>query len=170
MVFSDQHEDREMEERMTPPMRGLYFEEFEVGKQVISPGRTVTEADVLSFAGLSGDFNSIHTDAEFSKDTPFEQRVAHGLLGLAIVSGLAVRTGILEGTVMAFREIIGWKFSLPVFFGDTLHIVIEVEEKKSLPRLGGGALILSIDVRNQSDETVMKGRWNVLVQSKPEEA
>jgi len=145
----------------------MYFEEFEVGQTIRSPGRTVTEADVVLFAGLSGDFNTIHTDAEYAATTPFGARVAHGLLGLAIASGLAVRTGIMEGTVLAFREIISWKFSRPVFIGDTIHIIIEVEETKAIPRLGGGSLLLAVDVRNQDNETVMKGRWSVLVQSQP---
>ena len=147
--------------------RGMYFEEFEVGQTITSPGRTITEADVVLFAGLSGDFNTIHTDAQYAAETPFGARVAHGLLGLAIASGLAVRTGIMEGTVLAFREIESWRFSRPVYIGDTLHVVIEVEETKALPRLEGGSLRLAIDVRNQKDETVMKGRWNVLVQSRP---
>lgn len=148
--------------------RGLYFEEFEVGMKVISPGRTVTEADVMTFAGLSGDYNSIHTDAAYAKEGPFGRRVAHGLLGLAIASGLAVRTGIMEGTVMAFREIEGWKFSKPIFLGDTIHIEIEVLESKAIPRLGGGALVLGLDVRNQEGDSVMRGRWNVLVQGRPQ--
>lgn len=160
--------DDDKEACMTPPMRGLYFEEFEVGQRVYSPGRTVAEADVLAFAGLSGDFNTIHTDAEFAQGTPFGERVAHGLLGLSIASGLAVRTGVMEGTVIAFREITDWKFSLPVYFGDTIHIVIEVVEKKAFPRLGGGSLLLAVDVQNQENKTVMKGNWNVLVKSKPE--
>ncbi len=147
--------------------RGMYFEEFEVGQTIRSPGRTVTEADVVLFAGLSGDFNTIHTDAEYAATTPFGARVAHGLLGLALASGLAVRTGIMEGTILAFREILSWKFSRPVFLGDTIHVIIEVEETKALPRLGGGSLLLAVDVRNQDDETVMKGRWSVLVQSRP---
>ena len=135
---------------------------------VVSPGRTITEADIVNFAGLAGDYNTIHTDAEYSKETVFGQRVAHGLLIVSIVSGLAVRTGVLEGTVIAFREILSWKFSKPVFIGDTIHVVMEVGEKKSLPRLGGGSVTLSIKVQNQDDETVMRGRWNVLVMSKEE--
>ena len=146
---------------------GLYFEEFEIGQQVLSPGRTVTETDIVNFAGLSGDFNTIHTDAEYSKETVFGGRVAHGLLVMAIVSGLAVRTGVLEGTVIAFREIESWKFSKPVFIGDTIHIVMKVEEKKELPRLGGGGITIGLKVQNQGDETVMRGKWNVLVMSKP---
>ncbi len=137
-----------------------------MGQQITSPGRTITEADVVTFAGLSGDSNSIHTDAEYAKNSAFGQRVAHGLLGVSIVSGLAMKTGIMEGTVIAFREIKNWKFSLPVFIGDTIHVIMEVKEKKAMPRLGGGSILLSLDVRNQDDQTVMKGIWTVLVQSK----
>jgi acyl dehydratase len=151
------------------PRRGLYFEEFEIGHSIASPGRTITEADIVNFAGVSGDFTSIHTDAEYTKQTPFGQRVAHGLLGLALISGLASRTGVLEGTVLAFREIKEWKFSLPMFIGDTIHVEMEVVEKKPMPRLGGGAVVLMIRVKNQNDKIVMKGRWSVLFQSKPDD-
>ena len=154
-------------ETALPLRRGLYFEEFQVGQRVITPGRTVSEADIMSFAGLSGDFNTIHTDAEYSATTPFGKRVAHGLLGLAITSGLAARTGVMEGTVLAFREITEWKFSRPIYIGDTVHAEIEVAETKSLPRLGGGSIVFAVDLKNQAGETVMKGKWSVLVQSKP---
>ncbi|MFN2149311.1 MAG: MaoC/PaaZ C-terminal domain-containing protein [Anaerolineales bacterium] len=153
---------------MLPAFQGMYFEDFEVGQQVRSPGRTISEADIVAFAGLSGDFNGIHTDSEYAQRTNFGQRVAHGLLGLSIASGLLVRTGVLEGTVIAFREIKEWKFSQPIFIGDTIHVLLEVVEKKALPRLGGGSLLLGINVQNQSDETVMRGQWSVLVLSRPE--
>jgi len=155
---------------MTPTdlsRRGMYFEEFEVGQQIVTAGRTITESDIVAFAGLSGDYNQIHTDAEFSKNTAFGQRVAHGLLGLAIASGLAMRTGVLEGTVLAFREINEWKFSKPVFAGDTIHVVLEIRETKPLPRLGGGAIVIALDVKNQRSETVMKGTWTALIASRP---
>jgi len=151
----------------SPHPRGLYFEEFQAGQTIVSAGRTITESDIVAFAGLSGDYNPIHTDAEFSQATPFGQRVAHGLLGLAIASGLAMRTGVLEGTVMAFREINDWKFVKPVFIGDTIHVEMEVAETKALPRLGGGAIVIRLEVKNQSDETVMKGTWTALVRSSP---
>ena len=89
---------------------GLYFEEFSVGQKVITEKRSITEADIMTFAALSGDNNRIHTDPEFSKTTLFGRQVAHGLLGLAIASGLAWQTGILDGTVIAFREVNEWKF------------------------------------------------------------
>jgi acyl dehydratase len=146
----------------------MYFEEFEVGQKIVSAARTVTESDIVTFAGLSGDYNQIHTDAEFGKGTPFGQRIAHGLLGLSIASGLAMRTGLLEKTVMAFREIAEWKFVKPIFIGDTIHVEMEITETKALPRLGGGSVTLALDVRNQRGETAMKGAWVVLVMSKPQ--
>src|SRR4030043_2205213 len=148
--------------------RGMWFEEFEVGQRIISPSRTITESDIVSFAGLSGDYNQIHTDTEFSSKTPFGKRVAHGLLILSIASGLAVRTGVLEGTVIAFREINNWKFSLPVFIGDTIHAELNIIELKPIPRLGGGSLVIEISVKNQRSEVIMKGFWTALVASKPE--
>jgi len=148
--------------------RGLYFEDFEIGRKIITVGRTVAESDIFNFAGFSGDYNQMHTDAEFAKGTPFGQRVAHGLLGLSIASGLAMRTGVLEGTVIAFREINNWKFIAPVFIGDTIHVEMEVAETKALPRIGGGSVIITLDVKKQSGDTVMKGNWTVLVMSKPE--
>jgi acyl dehydratase len=148
-------------------MPGLYFEEFTLGQKIVTVGRTIAESDIFTFAGLSGDFNQIHTDAEFAKTTPFGQRVAHGLLGVSITSGLAMRTGVLEGTVIAFREISEWKFSKPVFIGDTIHAEMTVTETKPLTRMGGGSVTIVFDVKNQKDETVMKGTWVVLVASKP---
>ncbi len=149
-----------------PAPRGLYFEEFHTGQRIVTAARTVTEADIVRFAGLSGDYNQIHTDAEFSKTTPFGQRIAHGLLVLSIASGLAVQTGFMEGTVIAFREINNWKFSKPVFIGDTVHVELEVTETKPLPRLRGGAVIIKLNVVNQHGDTVMHGTWTVLMASK----
>ena len=102
-------------------MAGLFYEDFHAGQKIVTVGRTITESDIVTFAGLSGDYNQLHTDAEFSRQGSFGQRIAHGLLGLSITSGLALRTGFLEGTVIAFREISEWKFTKPVFIGDTIH-------------------------------------------------
>ena len=147
--------------------RGLYFEEFEVGRKFVTVGRTVSESDIFNFAGFSGDNNQIHTNAEFARDTPFGQRVAHGLLGMSIASGLAWRTGIMEGTVIAFREVNNWKFVNPVLIGDTIHAELEVTDTKALPRVGGGSIVISVNVKKQSGETVMKGNWTMLVMSRP---
>ncbi len=149
--------------------RGRYFEEFTVGERIVTAARTVTEADVVNFAGLSGDYNPIHTDAAFAARTPFGQRIAHGLLVTSIASGLAMQTGFIEGTTLAFREIREWKFVKPVFIGDTVHVVITVEKTRPMRRLGGGAVDFKLDVRNQHGDTVMKGVWTVLVLSRPED-
>lgn len=148
--------------------RGRYFEEFETGERIGSAGRTVTEADIVAYAGVSGDYNQIHTDAEYSRNTPVGQRVAHGLLGLSIASGLAVRTGILEGTIITFREVNEWRFLNPIFIGDTIHVNIEVIDKKPLRRIGGGLVDIKLEVLNQQSEVVQRGTWTVLVASKPE--
>lgn len=153
---------------MQTKTHGLYFEEFHLGDKITSVGRTVTESDIVTFAGLSGDFNQIHTDVEFSKGTPIGQRVAHGLLVLSITSGLAMRTGILEGTVIYFREINDWKFIKTVFIGDTIHVDMEVVETKAIRRIGGGSVGIALEVKNQQNEVVMKGNWTVLVMSRPQ--
>jgi 3-hydroxybutyryl-CoA dehydratase len=148
--------------------RGRYFEEFELGHTVVSAGRTITETDVVNFAGLSGDYNQIHTDAEFARGTFFGRRVAHGLLVLSIATGLAAQLGFIEGTVIAFRELT-WKFSRPVFIGDTVHLQAKVTELKPLPRLGGGAVILQAAVINQDGDSVARGLWNALIATRPAE-
>ena len=152
--------------KLTEP-RGMYFEQFEVGMQIVTGSRTVTEADIVNFAGLSGDYNQIHTDAAYASKAPYGQRVAHGLLGMAIASGLAVQTGFMEGTVLAFREITQWKFSHPILIGDTIHALIQVTDTKAMPRLKAGAVSINLDVRNQKNETVQHGQWVVLMQSQP---
>jgi 3-hydroxybutyryl-CoA dehydratase len=144
---------------------GMYFEEFEPGQTITSPARTITEADVVSFAALSGDWNAIHTDAVYAAQHFFGQRVAHGLLIMSIASGLAMRLGILEDTVLAFREIEGWKFSQPVFIGDTIRVRASVTQTKAMARLGGGSVSLKVEVLNQKDEAVQRGTWSVLVKS-----
>lgn len=145
--------------------KGLYFEEFEVGQSITSTGRTVTEADVVAFAALSGDWNLIHTDAEFAAQGPFGQRVAHGMLCMSIATGLADRLGFLEETALAFREIGDWKFSLPVFMGDTIRVRATVKETKPMRRLGGGLVSLKVEILNQDDRVVQRGTWGVLVKS-----
>jgi 3-hydroxybutyryl-CoA dehydratase len=146
---------------------GIYFEEFSVGQKVVTEKRTMTENDIMTFAALSGDNNRIHTDPEFSKTTVFGRQVAHGLLGLAVASGLAWETGILDGTVIAFREINEWKFVKPVFIGDTIFVELVVRETKALPRIGGGSVTITLEVKNQNEEVCHRGVWTVLMMSKP---
>jgi len=145
--------------------RGFYFEEFEEGVELVTPARTIAETDIQLFAGLTGDYTQIHTDVEFCKDTIFGQRVAHGLLGLSVASGLGTRLGFVEGTAVAMRELT-WKFTGPIFIGDTIRLQLKVAHKRAMPRLGMGMITFDVAVVNQKGETVQKGQWKVLIQSK----
>jgi acyl dehydratase len=155
-----------MAETTRPP--GRYFEEFEIGDEAESVGRTITETDVVLFAGLSGDYNPLHTDAEFAKGTMYGERIAHGLLGVAVATGLAARMAIVEGTAQAFTGL-EWKFRGPIMIGDTIHLRVKVRRKKQMARLGGGFITFDVTILNQRDETVQKGTWTVLVKSAPAE-
>ncbi len=149
--------------------QGLYFEDFTEGLRVVSAARTITETDIVNFAGMTGDWTNLHTDAEFAKSNMFGQRIAHGLLILSIASGLAIRLGFMEGTVLAFLGVDEWKFKAPVFIGDTIHVEAEVVSSRELHRLGGGIVTLGVSVLNQKGEAVQHGKWNVLVKGRPQE-
>ncbi len=145
--------------------RGMYFEEFTQGTEVVTQGRTITEADIVNFAGLSGDYNTIHTDAEYAKSTPFGERIAHGLLGLSVATGLAAQMGFIEGTVIAFTGM-EWKFKGAVKIGDTIHLVTKVTKTKAMKAAGGGFVVFDARVLNQRGETVQQGEWTLLMKSK----
>ncbi len=146
--------------------RGRYFDEFQVGDTVVSPGRTITEADIVNFAGLTGDFTQLHTNAEAARQGVFGQRVAHGLLGLSVASGLLTQTGFIQDTILAFHDL-EWKFSLPIFIGDTIHATALVGELKPMRRLGGGVVTLEIEVINQAGKRVQSGKWATLIAARP---
>jgi acyl dehydratase len=122
----------------------LYFEDFQVGQRFTTPARTVTEADIANFAGVSGDFNPIHTDAEFARSTPFGERIAHGLLVLSMLTGLRQRSGHFEGTIVAWLEIRNYRFLKPVFIGDTVHGGYGFFEEYEVARLYRDARILTL--------------------------
>lgn len=153
-----------MSETGQPLVRGMYFEEFEVGYSVQTAGRTITETDVVNFASLSGDYNQLHTNEVFAKESQFGTRVAHGLLGLSIASGLAVSLGFMEGTVEAFLSL-EWKFRRPIYIGDTIHVTAEVVNTRAMSRAGGGIVDFDVAVINQDGTTVQKGQWRALVKS-----
>ncbi len=145
---------------------GLYFEEFEVGMTLRTRGRTVTEADIVNFATLTGDFNPMHTDAEYMKGHMLGQRVAHGMLTLSYAVGLIYQLGVIERTGLAFRGV-EMKFSLPVLIGDTIHAELAITELKEMKRLGGGAVTIEVKVVNQEGKAVQSGVLTMLVASRP---
>jgi acyl dehydratase len=142
--------------------RGLTFDEFEPGACYASQGRTVTESDVVAFAGLSGDYNPLHTDADFARQTPFGERVAHGMLTVSMATGMANWTGIFEGTTLALMEqVIRYKGA--VKFGDTVHLELQVLEKKESSKPDRGVVRFAARVCNQRDELIVDGEWTLLM-------
>jgi 3-hydroxybutyryl-CoA dehydratase len=143
----------------------LFLEDFQPGMSFVTPERTVTEADVVNFAGISGDYNPLHMDEEFAKSGRFGKRIAHGVLTLAILTGLWDRIGIIAGSVEAFYGIDELRFSKPVFFGDTLHATIKVTDKKE--RETNGMVTMSNEVLNQRGETVLMCSTKLVVRRRP---
>lgn len=142
--------------------RGLTFDEFNLGTIYRSQGRTITEADVVAFAGLSGDFNPLHTNAEFGKSTPFGERIAHGMLTVAMGTGMAQWTGIFEGTTLALMEQV-IRYKSVARFGDTVHLELEVLEKKPTSKPDRGIVRFAARMLNQRDEVVVDGEWTLLM-------
>jgi acyl dehydratase len=142
-----------------------YFEDIAVGEEYESPGRTVTEADIVLFAGLSGDYNILHTDAEFMKQSIFGERIAHGLLGLAIQAGLFTRATTAYAT-LAFAGL-RWKFKGPIKIGDTIRVTAKVIAKKEMAKLDRGLITLERKVLNQRSEVVQEGETDLLVERRP---
>ena len=145
--------------------RGLYLEEFEIGKEYLSPARTVTEADVVNFAGLSGDFNPLHTDEEFAKANSFGTRIAHGALGFIISTGLSNQMGIYEGTTIAFLECTV-KYPAPLKIGDTVHVAVTPTEVRHSSKPGKGILKQSLRLVNQEGTVIMESEQTLMMKSK----
>jgi len=144
----------------------LYFEEFHAGLEHVSCGRTITESDITSFAGLSGDFTELHTNEEYARQGPFGRRIAHGLLTLSVSAGLMVRMNLDADTVIAFYGIDKLRFVKPVFIGDTIHVrrtVVETTAK------GDAAGVVTFDstVLNQRGETVLVYRDKLVIRKRP---
>lgn len=145
--------------------KGLFFEDFKIEATFETESRTVTEADIISFAGLTGDWNALHTDAEYAKTTPYGERIAHGLLGLSISSGLAVRSGIYDGTLVGFLGM-EWKFTAPIKIGDTIRQRTIVREKKETSKNDRGVVVFAVQVLNQRNEVVQEGTRTVMMKRK----
>ena len=147
-------------------MTALYFEDFEVGATFTTGGRTVTESDVMTFAGLSGDLNPLHVDREFSKRVGFDTPVAHGLLVLSIASGLGIQTGIFTGTNLALLGLEDWRFVAPVRFGDTVRMHSTVLETRVSSKPDRGVVRIGQEIKNQRDETVQTGVFVSLMKTR----
>jgi acyl dehydratase len=147
---------------MNYTMRGKTFDELSVGEEIASPARTVTEADVMSFAGLTGDYQPEHINEEFARTSPFGQRIAHGILTLAMATGLINQTGITEGTNIAVIEL-NVRFVKAVKFGDTIRAVMRIKEKRETKKPDRGIVLTEATVFNQHDEPVLEGGWTLML-------
>ena len=154
-----------------PLVQGKYYEDFVVGEELFSAGRTIGEGTIDLFAGLTGDYSQVHTDAEMMKESEFGERIAHGLLNLAILQGLMWRTGYTQGTGIAT---IGWdklRFTAPVHIGDTVRAYWTIKDKRvsqSRPHLG--IIFEACRLVNQRKETVLTAEHTTMVRRRPEAA
>jgi acyl dehydratase len=147
---------------------GLYFEEFHEDEVFTTNQRTITEADVVLFAGLSGDYNALHTSEPDARATVHGGRIAHGLLVLSIATGLMHPLGLLDTTAVAFLGIEGWKFLKAVKPGDTLRVEVRIVKKKeSHSRPDTGILFREVTVLNQANEPVQKGTFVTMIKKRP---
>jgi 3-hydroxybutyryl-CoA dehydratase len=146
------------------PLPILGFNDLSLDDEWESACRTITEADVVGFAGLSGDFNLLHVDHEAARRGPFGKPVAHGLLGLAVASGLASHAPRME--TLAFLGILEWKFLQPIAFGDTIQVISRVEGLESRSQGRRGVVTWHRRLVNQNGETVQEGRTQTLVRAR----
>jgi len=144
-------------------MAALFYEDFEVGAEYETSGRTIAESDILQFAALTGDWNSLHTDEDYCKSGPFGQRIAHGLLGLALMEGMKYRLGLLDGTAIAS---LGWTvtFSKPIFIGDTVRVRVRIKDKRETRNPERGIVNEIVELINQRGEVVTEAEHGLMMQ------
>lgn len=145
----------------------LYFNDVAIGETWESPGRTVTETDIVNFAGMTGDYNPLHVDHEFAKNTLFGKPIAHGLLGLSFVAGLGGFSPWMK--TAAFLRIVDWKFLKPIFIGDTVHVRTEIVAKEVRGRGRRGLITWKRQLINQVGVVVQEGVTETLVEIRNED-
>lgn len=146
----------------TLALGGRYFEDYRVGEEFVTPSRTITETDIVLFAGLTSDFNPLHTDQVFASKSVFRNRIAHGMLTLSIAMGLISRLGLSEGTIVALVGMDKIRFQAPVKIGDTLKCTTAVMTKKDVSDPRRGLVTFDQKVQNQEDVVVLTFQRTVL--------
>lgn len=148
----------------------LFYEDLTIGHGWTSPARTITESDVVSFAQLTGDFHPLHTNEPVAAKSRFGQRIAHGMVGLTCAIGLMLtRSGEFDESITAFLGVKDWRFTAPVFFGETIHMRYEITDRrlsKSAP--SDGIVDFRVEVLDQDDEVVQAGTLTMLVSVRPD--
>lgn len=150
----------------TTPMDTKFLEDLQPGDRFTGPARTITETDVVAFAGLSGDFNPIHTDVQFANNTPYGQRVVYGLLIVSMMTGLLDRTGLFSGSAIAMLGIRDWLFVAPVFIGDTIRYRLTITDVRRTSRGDRGVVGRYFEVLNQDGTVVQAGHIDVMVRAR----
>lgn len=147
-----------------------YYEDLRPGEVFTSRARTVTEHDVMAFAGLSGDYNQVHTDRTFAAETRFGEPIAHGLLAISIATGLINRTGVFDGTTVALLGIDSWRFNEVIRIGDTIHVEFEIGDMRETSNEAVGIVRRLIRIVNQDGVTVQEGEMTSMIRRRPAEA
>lgn len=147
---------------------GRLFDEFTLGQRFETPSRTITEADIGTFAGLTGDYNPVHTDEVFAAATGFGGRIAHGPMGIGIAFGLASRLDLIDGTVVALLGVT-WDFKAPMRPGSTIRALIEVVETRNVSNPAHGLLGLDITLVDETRKPLQRGRARLLMRKTPHE-
>lgn len=148
-------------------MHSRYFEDFQVGEQFTSTGRTVTEADLTLFNMLSGDWNPIHADVEFAAKTRFGQRLVHGAFGIALLTGFMHQMGVFETTAVAMMNLKEWTFKVPILIGQTLRLQMTIAELDPGQSARVGRLGRHLQLRDQHDQVVQEGFSDLLILKRP---
>lgn len=149
-------------------MGAMYYEDFAVGQEHTTTARTISEADIVQFAALTGDWNQLHTDEEFARHTQYGGRIAHGLFGLALMEGLKYRLGHVDGTAIAS---LGWtvKFARPIHIGDTVRVHFRITEVRATSKPDRGIVTEAVQLLNQRDEIVTEAEHGLLMMRRPAE-
>jgi acyl dehydratase len=141
---------------------GRHYEEFEAGQRYETPRRTVIEADISVFAGLTADFNPLHMDDVFAAQSDFGGRITHGPMIVGMAFGLVSRIDLIDGTVLGLLDI-GWSFKAPVRPGDTIGVIVRVTGKRMTKKPDRGVVELELDVINQRGDLVQVGKAKVMI-------
>jgi acyl dehydratase len=147
--------------------RGRYFEDFEIGDELVSPARTITSTDIVNFACLTGDFNEVHTNFEYCKTTQFGEPIAHGPLIYGIMGGLQYASGINDGTMLALLQIDNWRMLNPVKHGDTIRLHSRVIEKKESSKLDRGVITFQRQCIKQDGTVAQEMKATLMYRRRP---
>lgn len=145
-------------------MMVLFYDDLEVGQRFVSASRTITETDVVQFAMFSGDWNRLHTDAEYARGTSFGERIVHGTLGLVLVTGLIERMGVFAGSTVAMLGVREWRFEAPIFIGDTVHCEVVISAMRKTRRGDRGIVERKVSLIKQAGEVAQAGITELMME------